>query len=286
MTRTRLLYGLLGVGSFCLIVFVWLLGEGKPNENSSIEDQHSKGIETIAIDSSAVSNPTVPAEHGYEHSYNAVFVNEEHYSPQAEIPADKDKRIQALYDKLPRAEAEEKAIEILTEGMDAFSAAKYLETLHGHYGDFRSAVREYVARAVAENPGDFDVLLFKTQRTVHDQEREAGYRQLYEMNPDSVEVLIGLGGALRSSKPDEAIVYLQKAITLSPEHPDAQYHLAVSYEFTGELTNALAAAEKAYELAPYWTTKAFVDSIKFSIEGRTKINSGVQYRATETSVDP
>ena len=286
MTRTHLLYGLLGVGSLCLILFVWLRGGNTPGEDKTIGNQHSGDTETAIVDAPSVHDAPTQAKHGHEYSNNGGFVGEEDYSPPPEIPADKEERIRALYDRMPRAAARPKAIQILTEGMDALSAAKYLETLEGHYGDYRSFVREYAARAVAENPGDFDALLFKTQRTVDDQEKEAGYRQLLEMNPDSVEVLIGLGSMLRSSKPDEAIVHLQKATVLSPEHPDALFHLAVSYEVTGQFTKALAAAEKAYENAPFWTTKAFIDSIKFSIEKRTKINPDVQPNGTDTSVEP
>ena len=136
---------------------------------------------------------------------------------------------------------------------------------------------------MAENPGDFDALLFKTQRTIDDQEREAGYRQLYEMNPDSVDVLVGLGERLSYHHPEEAIVHLQKAVALSPKHANALFYLSTSYEATGQLTKALAAAEKAYEIAPYSLAKVNLDVIKWNIEKRRNQHPDVQEKGTEPS---
>ena len=124
MTRTHLLYGLLVVGSLCLILFVWLNGGNTPDADKTIRDQHS------GVDSPAVSDAPTQAKHGHGVLGHDGFVIEEGYSPPPEIPADKLEQIQALYDKQPRAKAEEKVDEILTEGMDALSAAKYLESLH------------------------------------------------------------------------------------------------------------------------------------------------------------
>ena len=276
MTRTHLLYGLLVVGGLCLILFVWLHGRNTPDADKTIRDQRS------SVDSPAVSDAPAKAKHGHGVLDHDGFVSEEDYSPP-EIPADKEARIRALYDKQPRAKAEEKVDEILTEGMDALSAAKYLESLHGYYGDFRESVRRYAARAVAENPGNFDALLFKTQRTIDDQEQEAGYRQLYEMNPDSVDVLVGLGERLSYHHPEEAIVHLQKAVALSPKHANALFYLSVSYEATGQLTKALAAAEKAYEIAPYSLAKVNLDVIKWNIEKRRNQHPDVQEKGTEPS---
>ena len=277
MTRTHLLYGLLVVGSLCLILFVWLHGRNTPDADKTIRDQRS------SVDSPAVSDAPAQAKHGHGVLDHDGFVSEEDYSPPPEIPADKLEQIQALYDKQPRAKAEEKADEILTEGMDALSAAKYLESLDGHYGDLRDIVRKYAERAVAENPGDFDALLFKTQRTIDDQEQEAGYRQLYKMNPDSVEVLYGLGDVLSYHHPEEAIVHLEKAVTLDPKHQDAMYRLSASYDSAGKLTKALTAAEKAYQIVPYWTSKGYVDSLKWRIENRQNEVTDVQEKGTEPS---
>ena len=277
MTRTHLLYGLLVVGGLCLILFVWLHGRNTPDADKTIRDQRS------SVDSPAVSDAPAKAKHGHGVLDHDGFVSEEDYSPPPEIPADKEARIRALYYKLPRAKAEEKADEILTEGMDALSAAKYLESLDGHYGDLRDIVRKYAERAVAENPGDFDALLFKIQRTIDDQEQEAGYRQLYKMNPDSVEVLYGLGDVLSYHHPEEAIVHLEKVVTLDPKHQDAMYRLSASYDSAGKLTKALTAAEKAYQIVPTRMGKGYVDSLKRRIENEQNEVTDVQEKGTEPS---
>ena len=136
---------------------------------------------------------------------------------------------------------------------------------------------------MAENPGDFDALLFKTQRTIDDQEQEAGYRQLYKMNPDSVEVLYGLGDVLSYHHPEEAIVHLEKAVTLDPKHQDAMYRLSASYDSAGKLTKALTAAEKAYQIVPTRMGKGYVDSLKRRIENEQNEVTDVQEKGTEPS---
>ena len=278
MTRTHLLYGLLVVGGLCLILFVWLHGRNTPDADKTIRDQHS------SVDSPAVSDAPAQAKHGNEVLNHGGFVSEEDYSPPPpEVPVETLERIEAIYNSMPYSKAKKKEIEILTEGMDTLSAAKYLETLHGQYGDFDAIVRKYAERAVAENPGDFDALLFKTQRTEDEQEREAGYRQLYEMNPDSVDVLVGLGERLSYHHPEEAIVHLQKAVALSPKHANALFYLSASYQAAGQLTKALAAAEKAYEIAPYSLAKVNLDVIKWNIEKRRNQHPDVQEKGTELS---
>ena len=199
--------------------------------------------------------------------------------------ASTEERMEAIQDTLTAEDWEgiigihPKMAEVLVEGMDMLSAAKYLVKL-GH----ESAADEYIERAVTENPGDFDALLLKTQRTEDNTEREAGYRYLLEMAPDSVEVLYGLGGVLKDHNPEEAIVHLQKAVKLSPENPDAYAQLSRSYRVTGQLTKALAAAEKAYQIMPNWLTEAEVRVTKWLIEKERNQPSDVQAEGTKTSV--
>ena len=181
MTRTHLLYGfLVVVGGGCLILFMWPHGENAPDKDKAITVQHSGGIQTDIVDSPIVSNAPAQAKQGYERLNNGGLIGERSFPPPPEIPTEKLERIETAYNNLPSDEAEERVLETLTEGMDTLSAAKYLETLDGHYGDYRGVVREYAARAVAENPGDFDALLFKTQRVEDNTEREAEYRYLYQ----------------------------------------------------------------------------------------------------------
>ena len=285
MTRTHLLY-VLPVVVGCLILVMWPHGGKMPDKDNTITVQHSRDIQTNVVDSHIVSNAPAQAKQGYGRLNNGGLIRDKSFPPRPEIPTEKLERIEAAYNNLPSDEVEERVLEILTEGMDTLSAAKYLETLHGHYGDYREVVGEYAARAVAENPGDFDALLFKTQRTEDNTEREAGYRYLLEMDPDSVEVLYGLGKVLKSSQPGEAIIHLQKAVAFSPEHPDAYTQLSKSYRATGQLTEALAAAEKAYKIRPNWLSEAEIRVAKWLIEQQRNQPPDVQAEETETSVEP
>ena len=193
-------------------------------------------------------------------------------TPTLRENASKEERMHAIRMTLTEADWEgvdgilhPKEVAILVEGMDVLSAAKYLVEV-GHEG----AAYEYMERAVAENPGNFEALLLKTYWTKDDTEKAAGYRYLLEMDPDSVEVLYGLGTVLRSSQPEEAIVHLQKAVALSPKHFSALFQLSVSYQSTGQLDKALAAAEKSYEIYPHFTTKAHIQAIKRNIDKEKK----------------
>ena len=208
--------------------------------------------------------------------------------PTLDENASKEERMLAIRMTLTEADWEgvdgilhPKEAAILVEGMDVLSAAKYLVEV-GHEG----AAYEYMERAVAENPGNFEALLLKTYWTKDDTEKEAGYRNLLEMDPDSVEVLYRLGEVLNYNHPEESIVHLQKAISLSPKHSSALFQLSASYELIGQLDKALAAAEKSYEINPHFTTKLHIQAIKRNIEKRKNQPPDVQAEATKSSVAP
>ena len=135
-----------------------------------------------------------------------------------EIPAEKLERIDALYDSLSPLEASRKELEVLTEGMDALSAAKYLKTLRWLPWRLSRCDREYAERALAENPDSFDALFIKSQLSSDDAEREAGFRRLYEMNPHSFDVVHNLGAMLAIRNPEEAVQYLQQAVAMRPKN--------------------------------------------------------------------
>ena len=110
---------------------------------------------------------------------------------------------------------EKERIENLTAGMDAFTAAKYL--YDNHYStNTEPYIRKFAAQALTEKPNDFDTLLLwpnllPYKRNSYNPEREAGYRKLLEMAPNSVSVLVGLGEAIYWGQPEEAIEHLEKA---------------------------------------------------------------------------
>lgn len=161
-------------------------------------------------------------------------------------------RIAQLYDELRTKGVrvtgpvpEEIAIE--TEGMDRLSAARYLR----EFGVFEYAL-EYAKRAVAENPESFEAVLLWAQLLhpqQHKEVKEIAFRLGLEMNPDSIEALVGLGQTLsRGTQPWEAIPYLEEAIQRDPSVGHAYYALAGSYEKSGLYDEALDAYTKTYEL--------------------------------------
>lgn len=280
--------------AFCVILFgcerrdrqdVELLD--RDSVRSSSEDLRQQANHTI----NGTRNQATRTRARDVKSYQEILFTEEErqaslYQKTRET-ASRTKRMQAILDSLTEADWEgikgthPKVAQILVEGMDTLSAAKYLVEL-GH----DTAAQVYIERAVAENPGNFDALLFKTQQTVDDKEREAGYRQLFEMRPDSVDVLVGLGSVLSYHQPEEAIGYLQKAVAHSPEHPDALLYLSESYRLEGQLTKALVVAEKAYDIAPYSLARAHLSGIKQEIENARNEKKDVQALDIRTSLEP
>ena len=133
-------------------------------------------------------------------------------------------------------------VEILVEGMDDLSAAKYLR-MQGGYDEY---VREYAAKALNEDPDNFEALYIFTKAQELEVDRVTGFRRLLEMNPDSVPVLSELGAILARDSPEEAIEYLERANQLEPDNN--LFHLGISYQRVGEYDKALVVLKRADEL--------------------------------------
>ena len=188
-----------------------------------------------------------------------------------EISAEKRQRISELYDRHspdrdnvnrdadwattgpPREE-----VDILADGLDALSAAKFLKAL----GGYAAYAREYADKALAENPDDFETLLFWTQFRNSDEQTEeiAGYRRLLEMNPNSIPALVGLGTRLARNAPEEAIEVLEKANKL--DSSAGLYHLGISYQGLGEYDKALTVLKKEYARYPAPLLKSHIEAIE------------------------
>ena len=194
------------------------------------------------------------------------------------VEAGRLSRTPADWKGLNRNDAHPEEVEILVEGMDAFTAAKYLDSLSG----YSIYVKEYAGRAVAENPGDFDVLLFYAREIAYERptEAEAAYRQLLTMAPNSIQVLTELGDTLRYYNPQAAIVHLEKAIALDPDNVRALRNLAASHRNSSykiwdrgdregtlaELNKSLTVYQKAYQLLPNPSIQEAMDVVKKDIE--------------------
>ena len=146
MRRRRWFYWFLFVGSLGLVAGVWI--------HRNTDEPIPRGDEQVGSRKGTHARVRTPASGVVKTSQGHVHVHEQgvdaHGHPVVapiEIPAEKLERINTLYDSLPRTKARAKAIEILTEGMDALSAARYLKTLHGFHGDLSDDIREYAERA-------------------------------------------------------------------------------------------------------------------------------------------
>ena len=128
--------------------------------------------------------------------------------------------------------------------MDTLSIAKYLRAR-----GWSDRAREYSESALAEDPDSFEALLLWCQLRPPDQdaEREAGFRKLLKMNPNSVDALVGLGTILHlNDRPEEALEYFQQATLLDPDRPYPIF--GFTYERLGEYDKALAILKKSYKI--------------------------------------
>ena len=276
-----LLVGLIGLS----ISFSLYRKQHSPN-NSSNAPLESSSKETSSgafTDSSIHSSSQSPSRLS---NRTKVTIASASLSASPSIPDSKLESIAELYDSLTLADYDHKGphpkeIEILIEGMDTLRAAKYLKTLRL----FDSAF-EYAERALAENPGSFEALLLRTKLLPSDREaeREAGLRQLLEMHPSSVEVLAGLGGMLSTSRPYEAIQYLQKAVAVDPSNSGAYVELGYSYEKLGQYDKALSAFQKAFQIYPGQVAGAHIRAIKEGNPIIKPIQQKPQRQLTEETV--
>ena len=254
-----LLLGLIGLS----VSFSLYRKQHSPNNSSNppLESSSTETTSGVFIDSSIHSSSQSPSRLS---NRNKVTIESSSLPALPSIPDSKLERIAELYDSLTLADYDHtgphpKEIEILIEGMDTLSAAKYLKTLRLFDSAFECA-----ERALAENPSSFEALLLRTKLLPSDREdeREAGFRQLLEMYPSSVEVLAGLGGMLSTSRPYEAIQYLQKAVAVDPSNSGAYVELGYSYEKLGQYDKALSAFQKAFQIYPSQVAGAHIRAIK------------------------
>ena len=259
----RFILLLLGCGFVAIVGYKWLSHSNRWHERGVHRDR--EGAPTVLHRDREVS-PTG----GSRDREVSPTATRTHYSPP-EIPAEKRQSISELYDRHspdrdnvnrdaewattgpPREE-----VDILADGLDALSAAKFLKAL----GGYAAYAREYADKALAENPDDFETLLVWTQFRNSDEQTEeiAGYRRLLEMNPNSIPALVGLGRRLARSAPEEAIEVLERANKL--DSSAGLYHLGISYQSVGKYDKALTVLQKEYARYPAPILKSHIEAIE------------------------
>jgi len=86
--------------------------------------------------------------------------------------------------------------------------------------------------------------------TNHPQQALAHYRQAVQLKADYVEACFNLGHILLATgTPQEAIPQLQQVVRLSANDIEAAVNLALAYAAVNKSDDAIAAAERAGELA-------------------------------------
>lgn len=263
----RFILLLIGCGLLAIAGYKWL-SNSQPTapKKMSIGTSHPREQATDKGDRSSESARTAPVR-------KPPVATRSRYAPQdlgpPEIPAEKRQRISELYDRhspdrdnvnrnadWATAGPPREEVDILAEGLDPLSAAKFLKALGG-YGKYAS---EYADKALAENPDDFETLLVWTKLRFDDEEREYGYRRLLEMDPNSITVLTGLGSLLANDAPEEAIEHLEKANSLDPAA--GLYGLGWAYQRVGEYDKALNVLKKEYERYPVPLLKSHIKAIE------------------------
>ena len=148
-------------------------------------------------------------------------------------------------------------VERLTEGLDAFTAAKRLEALEpGGGGNYGPYIRAFAAQAYAENPDDVEVVKFWAELQHippwHGSNPEAirAYRKLLELRPDSPDALLGLSEALWTTEPEEALGHLEKLQRTSRFSPWDVELQAKAYQRMGDSKTALEVLKTYREKYP------------------------------------
>ena len=248
----RFILLLIGCGFVAIVGYKWLSHSNRWHERSVHRDREGSPTGEHRDREVSPTAPSIP------------------YSPP-EISAEKRQRISELYDRhspdrdnvnrdaaWATAGPPREEVDILADGLDALSAAKFLKAL----GGYAAYAREYADKALAENPDDFETLLFWTQFRNSDEQTEeiAGYRRLLEMNPNSIPALVGLGTRLARNAPEEAIEVLEKANKL--DSSAGLYHLGISYQGLGEYDKALSVLKKEYARYPAPLLKSHIEAIE------------------------
>ena len=201
------------------------------------------------------------------------------------LPEEKLQRIREMKSELSRQwrsgeiESEEysrlymeRRLEILTEGMSALGATKYLKARSDTGG-----ASLFAEKALAENPDDFETLLLYSQLQHDKAKREAGFRRLVQLYPTSHEALKGLAirleGSGRPEGPKEALALLQQIVALDtfesqpkPEKWSIYHFIGDCHANLGDSEQAFAYFKKAISVYPQNTFELFSPITEFSYQ--------------------
>lgn len=189
------------------------------------------------------------------------------------IPDEKSEQISEAFTRyrakqgkrVSNEQAAEIEVKVLTEGMSALDAAKYIKVTFG--GPlYLNYAREFADRALNENPDDFNVRLIWTElQPTRSEKKIKAYRKLMKIEPNHARVLFGL--AMNVSDVKESIGYLEKAKAINDEVYQRQVltELGYRYKAIGENEKALENLKGAEAIHPLHT----VSQLQFYQSTRT-----------------
>ena len=144
-------------------------------------------------------------------------------------------KLYELYGTLKRPEeAPPEIIEILVEGLDNLTAARYLRYPHESPEEWDwkpepEYARAYLEKALQEDPTSRDALLLKTSLYNRKEEGYEAARRLIELYPNDEKVVLRAGAALDVAYPEEAIAALLPFAPKDDRHW-AHHYLSIAYE--------------------------------------------------------
>ena len=288
--------GLTAILTICILTCLWFIGKSylwrsQPTEPDEIDKPPISLSPSTMENKGSITSKKVPSEPPKR--FNIKLPRQDEPEPPV-IPQDKADRLdeirstvqeQGLRGELTPLEADElltkKTVEILTEGMDALRAAKYLKSLI-YYSEY---VEKFARQAVDEDPNSFEALLLWAGYQERDStESEMAYRKLVDMDPTSVDAWVGLGHSLWYNHPEEAIEHLHKANSLDPNA--GLYILGDAYQRLGEYDKALETYKKAFEIEPIPPTFGDIRTLEAGKYSIYPINREEPSLGTETEDMP
>ena len=216
----------------------------------------------VRINTDARKNPALTGSIHFDHN---------HPEPTPPLPADALQRRNTMLRKLADAnklyeefedgthkltsEAEQTELKALTGGMTPEEAIAFLEE-HDYYNEailgqvsahrafkYLQAIRasgekinEYAAKALAENPDNFEAKMKLILSEKDNAKAAAGYREILAKDPNHVGALLNLGGRIHFDDPEGALVHFTKANKLDPTH--GLSGIGRVYERLGDLKTA------------------------------------------------
>ena len=147
----------------------------------------------------------------------------------------------------------------LEKGDEAFKAGRFAEAhrqiayTYSREGNYAKAV-EYLEKALQTDPADNSLKLIAAQEALRGGMLDKGLEMLKGVDDSTIkdpDVFYNVAVLLRNAqRPEEAVVYLTKAVTVDPSYVDGYFQRGLTYLGQQKTAEAKADFKKVVELAP------------------------------------